>query len=270
MSRPTVFVARHGEELVRTGAGGSDSRLEDELTAKIREEWLATTHMPLNPPLTRRGRQQAKELGEEFVGKGVLHIYCSPFQRCVQTADEVSQVLGVPFKVEHGLAEWLIKPRYPTDPRTQMCSSSIHELYEACDPSYEQLVPDGGIPYPEEDDQHRERCDAVMHHLVGAGHGAAGLNFGSILLITHSNCVEPLCKALDPETQTEPMPFCSYRSVQKGMGGVWHTAKTDTFENFGSLAPASHGFLTQGHTFREPKAAVIAQPADRSQGDPNA
>jgi broad specificity phosphatase PhoE len=44
-------------------------------------EWHATTKMPQNPPLTRRGRQQGKELGEALIGKGISHIYCSPFLR---------------------------------------------------------------------------------------------------------------------------------------------------------------------------------------------
>merc|ERR1712093_675971 len=107
--------------------------------------------MPLNPPLTRRGRQQATELGESLVGKGITHIYCSPFLRCVQTAEQAGAVLKVPFRVENSLCEWLIKAWYPTDPRPQMCPESIHEVYPTCDGSYQQLIND--VSYPEPDDE---------------------------------------------------------------------------------------------------------------------
>lgn len=65
----------------KAGRGGSEGRFESEMQKAIVDEWLATTKMPQNPPLTRRGGQQGKELGEALIGKGISHIYCSPFLR---------------------------------------------------------------------------------------------------------------------------------------------------------------------------------------------
>ena len=67
--------------VLEVGRGGSEGRLESEIQKAIVDEWHATTKMPQNPPLTRRGRQQGKELGEALIGKGISHIYCSPFLR---------------------------------------------------------------------------------------------------------------------------------------------------------------------------------------------
>jgi broad specificity phosphatase PhoE len=240
-----VYVARHGEPLV--GRGGKESRLEDELQTSIATHWSKTTKMPQNPPLTRRGKQQGRELGEQLIGKGITHIYCSPFTRCVQTAEAAAEVLNCPFRVETGLCEWLIKPWYPTDPRPQMCADSIHEVYHACDPSYSSVVKE--VEYPEADDHMRHRLEAVMKHMVGDGHGASGLNFGSILVIAHASGIERLCQALVPYASIPPTPFCSLTAMEKCADGSWMMN-----------ALLDHDFLSQGHTLSDFKPSHIPLP----------
>jgi broad specificity phosphatase PhoE len=270
-----VYVARHGEPLV--GRGGKESRLEDDLQIAVAAEWAKTTKMPQNPPLSRRGRQQGLELGQALIGKGVSHVYCSPFLRCVQTAEAVAEVLNCPFRVEMGLCEWLIKPWYPSDPRPQMCGESIFEVYPTCDGSYNSLVKE--VDYPEEDDKMRARLDASMKHLVGDGHGAAGLNFGSILVIAHASGIEALCKALVPSASILPTPFCSLTAMEKTAYGTWMMSdgalniqgptydrlqrvltQDPTLRLYGEI---EHDYLSQGHTLSEFKPSFVPLPGTK-------
>jgi len=252
-----VYVARHGEPLV--GRGGKESRLENDMQIGIAAAWTNTTKFPQNPPLTRRGRQQGQELGEALIGKGISHIYCSPFLRCVQTAEAAAEVLNCPFRVESGLAEWLIKPWYPTDPRPQMCGGSIFEVYPTCDPSYTSMyhadpqISSGNlVDYPEEDDAMHRRLNASMRHLVGDGHGAAGLNFGSILVIAHASGIESLCQALVPTASIPPTPFCSLTALEKAADGSWLVSTR-----------LDHDFLKQGHTLSDFKPGLVPLPGTK-------
>ncbi|HEX5860764.1 MAG TPA: histidine phosphatase family protein [Nocardioides sp.] len=78
-----IYVARHGEadyesELL-SDAGGS---------------------------LSRRGREQSKELGESLRGARISRIYASSMARAVQTAEIVAAILGVDVVVREGLREF--------------------------------------------------------------------------------------------------------------------------------------------------------------------
>lgn len=79
----TVFLTRHGEAEYETdvfsGSGGS---------------------------LTRRGREQARELGRRLAGERVAAVYCSSVARAVQTAELAAAQLGVDVVVREGLQEF--------------------------------------------------------------------------------------------------------------------------------------------------------------------
>lgn len=67
-------------------------------------------------PLTMRGCFQARLTGEALQEKGITQIFCSPVLRCVQTAAEISKIIGVPIKIEPGVMETLDKRWYPSNP----------------------------------------------------------------------------------------------------------------------------------------------------------
>jgi broad specificity phosphatase PhoE len=58
-----------------------------------------------DPQLSEYGKKQAKELAEHFVNKKVEHIFCSPFLRCLQTAEPVATRLNLPLNIEYGIRE---------------------------------------------------------------------------------------------------------------------------------------------------------------------
>ena len=57
-------------------------------------------------PLTEVGQQQAKLLAESALGKGIDVILCSPLLRARQTAQAVSDAIGVPVRIDERLVEF--------------------------------------------------------------------------------------------------------------------------------------------------------------------
>lgn len=56
--------------------------------------------------LTEKGRRQAVELAEKMGNLGVTFLYTSPLQRAVETAQILSQALGIPYEVTDALREF--------------------------------------------------------------------------------------------------------------------------------------------------------------------
>ena len=57
-------------------------------------------------PLTERGMEQARLLAENAVGKGIEVIIASPLLRARQTAQAVSDAIGVPIQIDDRLVEF--------------------------------------------------------------------------------------------------------------------------------------------------------------------
>jgi len=53
-----------------------------------------------DPPLTRRGRDQAREAAAALGAEGVRRIVASPYSRALETAEILSAVLGLPVSVD--------------------------------------------------------------------------------------------------------------------------------------------------------------------------
>ncbi len=86
-----MFFTRHGERL-----------------DNIDPDWLKKTKCsPDDTPLADRGRIQAAELAIRMTNEPVQHIFCSPFQRCVETAHIIAQKINLSIKVEPGICEVL-------------------------------------------------------------------------------------------------------------------------------------------------------------------
>ncbi len=56
-------------------------------------------------PLTKMGEEQAQELAQKLLGKGVEIIFTSPLQRAVRTAQIVGDTLGLSAQVEPRIIE---------------------------------------------------------------------------------------------------------------------------------------------------------------------
>ncbi|GLC35762.1 hypothetical protein PLESTB_000491600 [Pleodorina starrii] len=66
------------------------------------EVWHLTAARPWDPPLSAKGRQQAREAAAQFKSKNIDYVLTSPFVRCLQTSAEIVDELGL----EQG--RWLV------------------------------------------------------------------------------------------------------------------------------------------------------------------
>ncbi|KAJ6610044.1 histidine phosphatase superfamily [Mycena sp. CBHHK59/15] len=76
----------------------------------VNSTWKSETGLPRDPPLAAYGVTQAQELAAYFMTlpeeDRPTAIFSSPYYRCLQTSKPVSNALGVPVYVEHGISEW--------------------------------------------------------------------------------------------------------------------------------------------------------------------
>lgn len=80
----------------------SDLHLVRHAAAGDRRQWEAPDHLR---PLTPRGERQAKALAAEVGGVGVSRILSSPYVRCVQTVQPLSESTGIEIEMTESLAE---------------------------------------------------------------------------------------------------------------------------------------------------------------------
>jgi probable phosphomutase (TIGR03848 family) len=55
--------------------------------------------------LSERGRRQAASLADRLRGLPVASVYCSPLERCVETAEPIAEALGLTARIDRGLLE---------------------------------------------------------------------------------------------------------------------------------------------------------------------
>jgi broad specificity phosphatase PhoE len=87
-----VYIIRHGQSV--NNAKSPEAR-----------------HIP-DAPLTEQGHKQAVLAAEYLANEGITHLYCSPMQRTLQTAEPIAKALGLAPEVwpdicEHGGAAYM-------------------------------------------------------------------------------------------------------------------------------------------------------------------
>eukprot|EP00899_Mesostigma_viride_P007496 jgi/Mesvir1/16748/Mv25199-RA.1 len=195
-----LFAARHGERL-----------------DNVDPMYVQTSPRPQDPPLTERGKQQARLLGKRLQSEFSLGpstvIYTSPFTRCVQTAAEVAAVLGVPtIKVEEGICELLEKSWFAWMPleiqrRLWMTPQELHaKVSNKVDLSYTSFYrpPHTSTVKFESYRDCWRRCKAVGQHLVGR-HRQQPME--KVLCVGHGASVEGLVLGLTRAPRVPPMNY---------------------------------------------------------------
>ncbi len=87
---PCIYLVRHA----KTALNDDNDKNHD----KIRG-WI-------DVPLSDEGRQQSKEMAQQFNGVTLSKVYCSDLSRAYDTAKDISEVTGAPIETTVGLRPW--------------------------------------------------------------------------------------------------------------------------------------------------------------------
>ena len=212
-----VFIIRHAERLDRQDPG-----------------WSSLALRPQDTPLSQRGVRQAARLGKWLYGRLPVHrpaaIFCSPFIRCVQTANAIAEQLeglqreglhsasATRIAIEPGLCEDMSymshlacrEPWY-LNPADLMCVSPRIDL------SYKPLrdvrfrrgatYPGGCVEVGCTDARVSTIALEIAEHPLVRGGGTA-------LLITHGRPSTEMVRSLNPNVGGKPLP--TYGAIKKG------------------------------------------------------
>jgi len=165
----TVCITRHGDRLDFADP-----------------EWFKTAARPYDPPLSPDGIVQARELGRRLLDEDIRQIFSSPFLRCVQTAQEVAEILGLSFELETGLSEWLNPQWFSARPELEPVGE-LARRYRCLDPAHTSRV---AATYPETGEGALRRAartaslltEEIGENLLFVGHGASVLGATAGLL----------------------------------------------------------------------------------------
>ncbi|KAK6738787.1 hypothetical protein RB195_020723 [Necator americanus] len=113
----------------------------------VDKAWKNTAERWDDPPLSPRGHQQAREVGNFLVSEAIDHVVCSPFTRCVETVTEILAVrkTSPPVWIEPGLGESLnvcmSPPGWPTMDKIKKMNPNVDDTYA---PVFPVLPPETG------------------------------------------------------------------------------------------------------------------------------
>lgn len=189
-----IFIARHGERL-------------DFVDGAYRETPEGQTY-PDDPPLTKRGEEQASSISE-YLSKHarVTSVYTSPFRRCARTATLAAPHLKV--RIEPGLCERLSQARY-WQTKNGPIWRQLDQLKEVdinVEDDYESLNPyDFNFKaYPESTEELNARCQRTLRTIIETDD-----TDGDILVVGHISSVKALINTLCPNTIVYKQVPCKF------------------------------------------------------------
>jgi broad specificity phosphatase PhoE len=174
-----IYLTRHGERL-----------------DFVQPDWQKTAKNPHDAPLTSRGEEQARRLGEHLADCNIAHVFVSPFSRACCTADRASAKLNPPrpVKIEPGACEWLNADWYGKHPPSWRALDCLAKEFLNVDVSYQPVFHhDSNMTrYPEKPTDVLERASATLRKITELFG-----DDGNILIVGHGSSVEAFCKILD-------------------------------------------------------------------------
>ncbi|KAI0322725.1 histidine phosphatase superfamily [Amylostereum chailletii] len=199
----TIYILRHGFRL-----------------NWVTSNWTSATGLPRDPPLAAFGETQAKEVADYFASlpedERPTAIFSSPYYRCIQTAKPVSEALGVPIYVEHGISEWYspVAPGTGLHPRPSSATSLRQYFSQIDDQAW------SSIWYPsrrgEDVGQVHDRAAGFVEAFVPEVQRRFGDAHKRVLLVSHAATVITLARALlDDRTMPLRIACCSLTTLNK-------------------------------------------------------
>lgn len=210
-----LFVMRHGERM-----------------DNYDPDWILSAPRPWDPPLTDRGKPQARETGKRLRDWNITRVICSPFLRCIQTAAEVVTALcavqdqplaidpsKVKVSIEYGLCEVMnyIAIRNPpssSDISWTLDRSELEAILPAgtMDHSVEPVWPE--LPHWQEKTENaHERYTKTIQAL------ADKFPRDNVLCVTHGEGVGVSVSAFKKDVIVHAVDYCAYSHSQRSIFG---------------------------------------------------
>lgn len=190
-----LYFARHGQ---------SEANLLHEFSNRGRKH-----------PLTALGREQVEALAQSLRDAGIAKIYASPLLRATETAEILSERLGIPYEVAPGLAEHdvgILEGK--SDPESWLQQELLWAEW------FERGNHDAKIEEGESLNDLRARFMSFVESLQPR-HAD-----DTLLLIAHGGVYTALLPMLCPNLTRDfitahPLENCGYALVNSN-GGMWH------------------------------------------------
>jgi broad specificity phosphatase PhoE len=161
-------------------------------------DWFLTALRRYDPPLSKDGIMQAKQLAKRLKSEKIAYIFSSPFLRTIQTAHEVAEILDLSIQLEQGLGEWLNQDWMSETPELQT-QEELTVTYPLINWDYNSLV----IPqYPESEITVINRVGETIQKLVTQ-------YSDNILIVGHSITVLGVTTALVRDKVEMKPSLCS-------------------------------------------------------------
>ena len=192
-----------------------------------------------DPHLSAEGIIQAQETGLRLQGKGIQHIFTSPFFRTIETAHHLAEALDLPIKVEHGASEWL-NPEWFSERPAHIPLAELLKRFPRVDGKYKSVV----MPaYPEGSEEAFVRAGEASRML-------ADTFSGDLLLIGHGHSVTGMAKGFMGAACQISCGLCALVKVVRQDGGI-------TLELNGDVSHLSGWEKHRGQFTRDPLGKTV-------------
>lgn len=213
----SVFIIRHGERL-----------------DNVNLQWSKQALRPQDTPLSIEGHNQARRLGKWLYSKlpisKPIKIFCSPYIRCVQTANGIAEQLeGLEYSEAFGsskISSLCIEPGISEDPyyfSNLKCNTpyflnaaDLMSISHRIDLSYQPIrhvqIEKKGDSYVETNSSGTdERLNNIIHEITKH---ASIQNDGTAIIVTHAKPSVDMMKSLNPVIDNIPLPH--YEDIKQG------------------------------------------------------
>ena len=233
---PTIYFGRHGET-------EDDEDPEEEIVSS----WS-------DVPLTDKGREQARKMGQRLKGKGITEVYTSGLARSMETAEIIAKIIGAEVIEEYGLRGWRlpwsgesVNSELPADQKAHTLSRKVKDEIDWYEDHPDQTPP-GGDSYNRTS---LRICDAVDQLTT-----RAEMLGKPIAAITHSrvlNSLPKLCRGKMVSEEEDP---------EDGLGSINKAEKEEGHDvwrlTYNAKRLSDQGYHSIGDDI------IIAQPRNRS------
>lgn len=182
-------------------------------------DWALTAARPHDSPISETGVQQAMETAQYLRGRGIRHLFASPFYRTLQTADAIAEALDLRINVEYGLFEWLNPAWIPEFPAI-LTPDEAAAAFPRINPHYWSYS-GPGFPEPDEHVHVYSRVKPAIDGIVEDYDGA-------IAIVGHGASMHQAARSLVDPPAGFVRKMCAVNRLDRLQDGSWRLVHATT------------------------------------------